>query len=329
MMKRRDFITLLGGAAAMGPLAARAQQQPAMPVIGFLHAASPQPYAHLVDAFRQGLKEMGYIEGENLTIEYRWAEGRFDRLPALAADLVQRHVRLIAALGGSAPPLAAQRTTATIPIVFSSGEVDPVKSGLVASLNRPGGNVTGVSPMTGLLTAKRLEQLHEMVPNAVIGYLANSDNPNFATHSSDVHEAARVLGLALHAQSVSSDRDFESAFDALVQRGIGALLVGVDPFFFARREQIIALAARHSLPASYSSREFVAAGGLISYAASFVDGYRLAGIYSSRILHGEKPADLPVVQSVKFELAINLNTAKALRLTVPPTLLARVDEVIE
>jgi putative tryptophan/tyrosine transport system substrate-binding protein len=329
-MKRRDFIALVGGAAAW-PVAARAQQ-PALPVpvIGFLHAAAPQPYAHLVHAYRRGLNEMGYVEGQNLTIEYRWAEGRFDRLPALAADLVERHVRLIAALGGSAPPLAAQRTTATIPIVFSSGEVDPVKSGLVVSLNRPGGNVTGVSPMTGLLTAKRLEQLHEMVPNAaVIGYLANSDNPNFATHLNDVHEAARVLGLALYAQSINTDRDFESAFDGLVQRGIGALLVGVDPFFFARREQIIALTARHSLPASYPSREFVAAGGLISYAASFVDGYRHAGIYSGRILNGEKPADLPVVQSVKFELAINFRTAKALGIEIPASLLARADEVIE
>ncbi len=328
-MRRREIIFLFGGGVAAWPLAARAQQ-PAMPVIGFLHTASPQPYAHLVAAYRLGLKEMGYVEGRNVTIEYRWAEGQFDRLPALATDLVQRQVSVIAALGGSASPLVAKKVTDTIPIVFSSGEVDPVRSGLVVSLNRPGGNVTGVNPMTGLLAAKRLELLHQFVPKAAaIGYLANSSNPNFGTQSKDVHEAARVLGVQLLAVSASTEPELDAAFTSLMQRGIGALFVANDPFFFARREQIVALAARHSVPASYYTREFVVAGGLISYAASFVDAYRLAGTYSGRILKGEEPADLPVVQSVKFELVINLKTATALGITVPQTLLVAANEVIE
>jgi ABC-type uncharacterized transport system substrate-binding protein len=329
MMNRREFIALLGGAAAAWPLAARAQQ-PAMPVIGFLHTASPGPYAHLVNAYRAGLKEKGFVEGQNITIEYRWADGQFDRLAALADDLVQRQVRLIAALGGSASTLAAKKATETIPIVFSSGEVDPVRSGLVVSLNRPGGNVTGVNPMTGMLSAKRLELLHELVPNAqVIGYVANSANPNFQAQTKDIQDAARTLGLELYSLTARSEGELDTAFSAFGQRRVGAVFVANDPFFFAQREQIVTLAARYSLPASYYTREFVTGGGLMSYAASFADAYRLAGTYSGRILQGENPADLPVVQSVKFELVINLATARTLGIMVPQTLLVAADEVIE
>ena len=326
---RRKIITAIGGAAFAWPLAARAQQL-AMPVVGYLHTASPGPYAQLTAAFLQGLREAGYIEGQNVSIEYRWAEGRFDRLPALAADLVQRQVAVIAALGGSTSPLEAKKVTSSIPIVFSSGEVDPVKSGLVNSLNRPGGNVTGVNPMTGELSAKRLELLHQLVPNtAAVGYLINSSNPNSEILAKDVHEAARSLGLQLYDLSANTEQELDAAFTRFAERGIGALFVSNDPVFMARREQIVALAARQALPASYYSREFVAAGGLISYAASFVDAYRLAGTYCGRILKGEKPADLPVVQSVKLEMAINLKTAKTLGITVPQALLVAADEVIE
>ena len=327
MSTRREFITLLGSAVAW-PMATRAQQ--AVPVIGFLHSASPGPYAHLTAAFRQGLKELGYVEGQNLLIEYCWAEGQFDRLPALAADLVQHMVSVIAALGGSASPLAAQRITSTIPIVFSSGEVDPIKSGLVASLNHPGGNVTGVSPMTGALVAKRMELLHGLVPKAtVIGYLANPNNPLIETTRSEVHGAAGMLGLQLAAVEAGTEREIDRAFTDLAKEGVGALFVGGDPFFFAQRNQIVRLAARYALPASYYTREFVAVGGLMSYVASFADAYRQAGNYVGRILKGERPADLPVVQSIKFELVINLKTAKALGLEIPDRLLALADEVIE
>jgi putative ABC transport system substrate-binding protein len=328
-VKRRAFIALLGGATVTWPLTARAQHA-TMPVIGLLHTASPGPYAHLVDAFRRGLKEGGYVEGQNLTIEYRWAEGQFDRLPALAADLVKHTVALIAALGGSASPLAAQKATQTIPIVFSSGEVDPIKSGLVASLNRPGGNVTGVSPMSGALVAKRMELLHTLVPKAeVIGYLANPNDPLIETTRGEVHAAARQLGLQLQAVEAGTEREIDRAFTDLAQRGVGALYVGGGPLFFARRNQIVAQAVRYALPASYYAGEFVAAGGLMSYGASFADAHRQAGNYAGRILKGEKPADLPVVQSIKFELAINVKTAKSLNLEMPPTLLALADEVIE
>lgn len=333
MSTRRHFITLLGGTApawsVLAPFATRAQQS-AMPAIGLLHTASPGAYAHLVAAFHQGLQEAGFVEGRNVVVEYRWADGRFDRLPALARDLVQRRVQLIAALGGSASPLAAKQATETIPIVFSSGEVDPINSGLAASLNRPGGNVTGVNPMTGMLTAKRLELLHQLVPQAtLIGYLANSGNPNFGVHAKDVQDAARVLGVQLQTASASTESELDAAFTTLRQRGIGALFVSNDPFFFARREQIVALAARHLMPASYYTREFVEVGGLISYAASFVDAYRMAGRYAGRILRGEKAADLPILQSIKFEMVVNLKTANALGITVPQTLLVAADEVIE
>jgi putative ABC transport system substrate-binding protein len=326
---RRQFISVLGGTVVAWSRAARAQQ-PTMPVIGYLHTASPGPYAQLTAAFLQGLKEAGYIESQNVSIEYRWAEGQFERLPGLAADLVQRQVAVIAALGGSASPLAAKQVTSSIPIVFSSGEVDPVKSGLVVSLNRPGGNVTGVNPMTGALSAKRLELLHQMVPSATaIGYLINASNPNSENQAKDVHDAARSLGLKLYDYSASTEQELNAAFTVFAERGVGALFVGNDPVFMARREQIIALATRNALPASYYSREFVASGGLTSYAASFVDAYRLAGSYCGRILKGEKPADMPVVQSVKLELVINLKAAKALGLTVPQALLVAADEVIE
>ena len=328
-MRRRDFITLAGNAISAWPFAARAQQR-GKPAIGFLHTASPDPYARLVEAYLQGLKETGYVDGQNVTIEYRWAEGHFDRLPELADELIRDHVALIAALGGSSSTLAAKKATSTIPIVFSSGEVDPVKSGLVASLNKPGGNVTGINPMTSSLTAKRLGLLHEVAPQAkVIGYLKNLTNPNSETQSSEVQEAASSLGVQLYSVDASADRDFESAFAEFHQKQVGALFVAADPFFFAYRDQIVGLAARYDLPASYYTREFVTVGGLISYAASFVDAYRLAGNYSGRILNGEKPADLPVVQSVKFDLAVNLKTAKSLGLAVPQALLVSADEVIE
>lgn len=326
---RRQFISALGGAVVARPLRAQAQQH-TMPVLGYLHTGSPGSYAQLTASFLQGLKEIGYVEGQNVSIEYRWAEGQFDRLPALAEDLIQRHVAVIAALGGSNPPLVAQKLTSSIPIVFSSGEVDPVKSGLVISLNRPGGNVTGVNPMTGALAAKRLELLHEIVPNAVvIGYLANSRNPASQAAEKDAHDAARVLGIQLYDLGASTEQEIDAAFANFAERGVGAIFVSQDPYFFVRREQLVELAARHRLPASYNTHEFVTAGGLMSYAASFTDAYRLAGTYCGRILKGEKPADLPVVQSVKINLAISLKAAKALGLTVPQSLLATADEVIE
>jgi putative tryptophan/tyrosine transport system substrate-binding protein len=327
-VKRRQFITLLGGAAAAWPLAARAQQ-PAMPAIGFLDSKSSDDSAHMVAAFRRGLNESTFIEGQNVTIEFRWAQNQYDQLPVLAADLVRRRVDVIAATGGPAA-LAAKAASATIPIVFRVA-ADPIAAGLVASLSRPGGNVTGVTSLNLEVGSKRLEFLHELVPTATImAALVNPTNPtNAEILSRDLQATARLLGLQLHLLHASSDADIDAVFATLTELRAAGLVIGTDALFTSRDEKLAALGLRYRIPTIYQWREFVAAGGLVSYGGSFADSYRLAGVYTGRILKGEKPAELPVQQATKLELFINLKTAKALGITVPPTLLALADEVIE
>jgi putative ABC transport system substrate-binding protein len=328
-MRRREFITLLGGVAAAWPVAARAQR-PATPVIGLLSSASAGSWAYQLNAFRQGLSETGYIEGQNVAIEYRWADGQYERLPSLAAELVRLEVAILVATGaGGFAAQAAKTATSTIPIVFSSA-LDPIKLGLVASINRPGGNATGFIQFAAVLEAKRLQLLNELVPNpAVIGVLVNPANPAAETQMTDVHAAARSIGRQIHVVTASSEGEFDAAFASLVRQRIGGLLVAADPFFYSRHELVVALAARHAIPAIYEWREFAAAGGLISYGNSITDAYRQIGVYAGRILKGANPADLPVVQPTKFELVINLKTAKALGLTVPSSMQLLADEVIE
>jgi putative ABC transport system substrate-binding protein len=326
-MRRREFITLLSGAAASLPFAARAQQ--AMPVIGFLHGASPSYLGQFVDALRKGLNEAGYVEGQNLAIEYRWAEGHYDRLAALAADLVDRQVAVILAMGGTDPARAAKAATSTIPIVFVSA-ADPVRTGLVASLNRPGGNVTGVSLIAAALDEKKMGLLHELAPKAaVIAGLINPNYPGAKTQASEVQETANHLGVKAVILTAATDDEIDAAFASAVQQGAGAMLVSSDPFFNSRSGRFVEQAARHSLPVIYPQSEYVRGGGLISYGPDFSDGYRNGGVYVGKILKGAKPAELPVMQPTKFELVINLKTAKTLGLIVPSTLLATADEVIE
>ena len=331
-MRRREFISLLGGAAvassALAPLVARAQQ-PATPLVGFINTASPGPFANLVAAFRKGLSDGGYLEGQNVAVEYRWAEGQYERLPGFAAELVRRRVAVLAATGGDPAITAAMGATRTIPIVFATGS-DPVAQGYVASLSRPGGNVTGATQLTSLLAAKRLGLLRELVPSAdPIGLLVN---PSFTASSvvvRDSQEASARVGARLVVLKASTESEFEPAFSAFAAEGVGALMIGADPYFNSRRSQLVALATRHRIPAIYEFREFALTGGLMSYGTNLADTYQHVGNYTARILKGAKPADLPVMQSSRFEFVINLKAAKELGLQVPDRLSASADEVIE
>jgi putative tryptophan/tyrosine transport system substrate-binding protein len=325
-VRRRAFISLLGAAAAW-PLGARAQQ--AIPVVGFLSAPSPAPYARYVAAVHQGLKEAGFVEGQNVSFEYRWAEGHYDRLPTMAMELVDRHVAVIVPIGGAPATVAAKAATSTIPIIFNM-TADPLELGLVASLNRPGGNVTGVAMMGVELEVKRLELFRELVPvSALIAMLLNPSNAQAETQSREVQNAARALGQQILVLSASTEREIETAFATLVQERASGLLVGADTLFTSLPTLFVLLTARHAIPAIYPWRGHVDAGGLMSYGANLLDSYRQAGVYTGRVLKGEKPADLPILQPTKFELVINLKSARTIGLEVPPTLLALADEVIE
>jgi len=325
-MRRREFILALGGAAAW-PFPAGAQQ-PALPIIGWLHGATPDAYAPMTTAFRKGLNERGYFEDQNVKIEYRWAEGRLERLPELAADLVHRQVSVIFAGGGAEPALAAKAATSNIPIVFANG-VDPVEVRLVASVNRPGGNITGVSFLINTLGPKELEILHDLQPKGVIAALLNPDLATATSQSNDVQAAARALKLQVHVYHASTEHEIDMVFASLAEARTGGLMIGANAFFFSRRDQFVELATRYSIPTIYPWREAVVGGGLVSYGASVTDAYRLAGTYLGRILKGEKTADLPVQQSSNTELVINLKTAKTLGITFPQSLLGRADDVIE
>jgi putative ABC transport system substrate-binding protein len=327
-IRRRQFMSALGGAAVAWPLAARAQQ-PAVPLIGFMNSLSPEVAPHLIPAFRQGLKEQGFVEGQNVAVDYRWAYGHYDRLPEFAADLVRRQVAVIAATGGQPSPQFAMAATQTIPIVFTTSG-DPVREGLVASLNRPGGNVTGFTILGGGAVAKRLQLLHEFVPKiAVLGFLMNPTTPSANFELNAAQEAAHSLGMDMQVISVSNDTELEAVFASLQQKSFDALLVTSDPFFYARRDLLVSLITKQRLPAIFYLREFAEAGGLMTYGNKLPELYRLVGLYVGRILKGEKPAELPVQQSASFELVINLKTANALGLAVPDKLLATADEVIE